>query len=57
MVQTGAKSQEGGVKKGLFNPAYQTGIAGVVKTEPIKPATRHRTIEIITLPHFEFMVL
>jgi len=37
VVQTGANTALGGVKDGLFSVAYQVGIAGVVKKEPIKP--------------------
>jgi hypothetical protein len=39
VTQTGAKIQLGGVKKGFFKDAYQVGIAGVVKTDPMRPAT------------------
>jgi hypothetical protein len=42
VVHTGPKSQLGGLKKGLFNEAYQVGIAGVVKIEPIIPAEKQR---------------
>ena len=37
-IHTGLNIQLGGVKKGLFNVAYQVGMAGVVKREPRKPA-------------------
>ena len=47
IVQTGAKSQFGGLKLGLFKVEYQVEIAGVVKTEPIKPTNRQIRIEII----------
>jgi hypothetical protein len=49
IVQTGANSQDGGVKKGLFNPAYQTGIAGVVNIEPRNPADRQSKTQAISL--------
>jgi hypothetical protein len=39
VTQTGAKTQLGGVKKGLFNDAYHVGIAGVVKIDPTRPAS------------------
>lgn len=38
IVQTGAKTQFGGVNEGLFIFAYQPGIEGVVNKEPIRPA-------------------
>ena len=47
VVQTGAKSQLGGLKEGLFKVAYQVGIEGVVKMEPINPAERQIRTEII----------
>jgi len=47
VVQAGAKSQLGGLKEGLFNVAYQVGMEGVVKKEPIKPAERQTKTEII----------
>jgi len=47
VVQTGAKSQLGGLKEGLSKVAYQEGIEGVVKIEPIKPAERQIKTEMI----------
>ncbi len=44
VVQTGAKIQFGGLKKGLFNPAYQVGMAGVVASEPIAPINKQAII-------------
>jgi hypothetical protein len=44
LIQTGLKSQLGGEKTGLFNVAYQVGIAGMVKKEPNNPADWQRTI-------------
>jgi len=37
-VQTGAKTQPGGAKKGLANEAYQTGTFGMVNIDPRKAA-------------------
>lgn len=37
-VQTGPKSQFGGLKIGFLSDAYQVGIERVVKIEPITPA-------------------
>ena len=43
-VQTGPKTQFGGEKAGLLNPAYQVGIDAAVK-EPLSiPTLSHRTI-------------
>jgi hypothetical protein len=39
VTQTGAKTQLGGLKGGLFNEAYQVEIAGVVKIDPTTPAS------------------
>ena len=50
IVQTGPKSQLGGLKDGLFKEAYQVAIEGVVKAEPRKPAPRQIKTEIINLP-------
>lgn len=47
IVQTGAKSQFGGLKGGLIKKAYQVGIFGVVKNAPIIPADSQRIIAII----------
>jgi hypothetical protein len=44
VIQTGANNQLGGLKEGFFRVAYQVGIAGVVKTEPIKPAAWQMTM-------------
>src|SRR4030042_4989534 len=41
MVQTGAKTQVGGLNGGLASPAYQPGMDGIVKKEPIIPASSH----------------
>ena len=42
VVHAGAKSQPGGLKKGLLRASYQ---AEAVKKEPITPAIWHITIE------------
>src|SRR4030042_6894576 len=39
MVQTGAKTQPGGLNGGLARPAYHPGTDGAVKKEPIIPAS------------------
>ena len=44
--QTGAKSQFGGVNHGFWSPAYQTGIAESVNTEPRAPAASQTTTDI-----------
>lgn len=48
-VHIGKNTQFGGAKDGLMIPAYHTGIAGVVKNEPRKPADRHIPILTISL--------
>lgn len=40
VVQAGANSQFGGLNGGLFNPAYQPGMAGLVNMLPINPADK-----------------
>ena len=52
MVQTGAKSQLGGEKNGLFKVAYQVGIADMVKIEPRKPTRRQ-----IKIANINFIIL
>lgn len=47
MVQTGAKTQLGGAKTGLFKAAYQVGIAEVVNNEPTTPAAKQTPIDKI----------
>lgn len=49
MVQTGAKIQFGGEKKGLFKVAYQVGIADVVNNDPTPPAPKQRAMDKISL--------
>jgi len=46
MDHTGPNNQFGGVNGGLFRVAYHVGIAGVVNSEPIKPAN-WQTIKLI----------
>jgi len=41
VIQTGAKTQLGGVNEGLFRLAYHVGMEGVVKKAPMKPAVWH----------------
>ena len=48
VVQTGAKSQLGGLKLGFSMLSYQVGIEGAVKKEPINPAKRHTKTEAIS---------
>jgi hypothetical protein len=43
-VHTGANTQLGGLKKGLLSAAYQVGMDGVVKVEPMNPAKRQTAI-------------
>lgn len=54
VIQTGPNSQLGGVKKGLFNVAYQVGIDEAVKIEPMAPASCESTIEDISKGTFVF---
>lgn len=49
MVQTGANSQFGGAKKGLFKEAYQVGMEGIVKNDSIMPANSHKRIAMASL--------
>ncbi len=56
VVQTGAKSQLGGLKEGLFRVAYQVGIEGVVKKEPINPAERQTRTETANLPKLLILI-
>lgn len=44
VIQTGPKTQFGGVNEGLFIESYHVPIDGVVKIEPIEPMTMHKTI-------------
>lgn len=49
VVHTGKNTQLGGANEGFMRVAYQVGIAGVVKTEPITPASRQMAMLIINL--------
>jgi hypothetical protein len=51
-VHAGANSQFGGVKNGFSRFAYQVGMALRVNTEPMAPAHRQATIDIISLKMF-----
>jgi hypothetical protein len=51
-VQTGAKSQFGGLKLGLFNPEYQVGMAFEVKNPPKNPTIKHMAMETISFMIF-----
>lgn len=46
VVQTGAKSQFGGLKKGFANVGYQVLTETEVKNEPINPTSNGIAIEI-----------
>ena len=52
IIQTGPKIQFGGLKDGLFKEAYHVAIEGVVNIEPIAPARRQTTIEMINFIAF-----
>jgi len=51
-VQTGAKTQFGGLKKGFSRKKYQLLIAGVVKIEPKTPASSQINMLIINFAAF-----
>ena len=53
-VQTGPKTQSGGLKDGLLRAAYQLGIEGVVKRAPIIPAIWQMMMAETSLPIFPF---
>jgi hypothetical protein len=48
VIQTGPKSQLGGLNEGFFSVAYQVEICGVVKTEPMIPASWHMKMLMIS---------
>lgn len=50
VIHTGPINQPGGVKDGFLRVAYQVGIDGVVKTEPITPAIWQMPMLITSLP-------
>lgn len=49
MVQTGPKTELGGLKKGFSSVEYQDSIARKVKYDPIPPAINGRAREITSL--------
>jgi len=51
-VQTGAKTQFGGLKKGFSRKKYQLLIAGVMKIEPKTPASSQINMLIINFAAF-----
>ena len=55
-VQTGAKTQPGGLKLGLFNVKYQLETDLAVKNEPIMPANWQIIIDVISLNQFIFSI-
>jgi hypothetical protein len=57
VVQTGANNQLGGLNSGLFNVAYQPGIASAVSIEPINPAARQATTLITNLRILDIMLV
>lgn len=57
VVHAGAKTHEGGVKKGFESDAYHVGIAGVVNIDPTIPAPWQIIIEIISFLQSEQIIL
>lgn len=55
VVQTGPKIHDGGLNEGLITFAYQFPIEGVVKIEPIIPASSQNKIEAMILKVFVFI--
>lgn len=49
LIQTGENIQFGGLNEGLFMEAYHAAIAGVVKIEPMNPASWQITMADISL--------
>lgn len=47
LVQTGPNNQLGGLKEGLFKPAYQFGISEMLNIPPRDPIPTVATMEII----------
>ena len=47
-VQTGPKTELGGLNDGLLKAAYQMGMDGAVKSEPMKPASWQIARQIIS---------
>lgn len=52
LIQTGENIQFGGLNEGFWIVAYHVWIAGVVKNEPIKPASWQITIADMSLMMF-----
>lgn len=48
VVQTSPNTELGGVNDGFLMAAYQVGIEGVVKSEPINPANWQAAIQMIS---------
>lgn len=57
VVQTGANIQLGGLNSGLFNVAYQPGIASAVNMEPTNPAARQATTLITNLRILDILLV
>ena len=57
VIHTGEKTTSGGVKEGFSKEAYQTGIAGAVKKEPITPASWQTTKLAASLKISRFICL
>jgi len=55
VIHTGEKMASGGVKEGFSKETYQEGIAGVVKKEPIIPASWQITKLATSLKIFCFI--
>ena len=55
VVQTGPKTQDGGLKEGLFSSGYQVSTEFDVKIEPINPADSDKSMKITRISCF-FMV-
>jgi hypothetical protein len=51
-VQTGPNTQLGGEKNGFVKEAYQSGILGIVKIEPIAPTISQAIIKMNILNNF-----
>jgi len=56
VVQTGAKSQEGGFQDGLLITKYQVLTAGPVNIEPRNPAIKGTMIENDNFPILIFFI-
>lgn len=56
VVQTGAKTHDGGFKAGFARVAYHEPIAGMVTSEPIQPARSGMRSAIISLNQFDLFM-